>query len=303
MPELPDIETYIACLRRELDGARLERVRITSPSILRTVEPPTESLEGSWLRGAARIGKRIAMRFEDASGSERWAVLHLMIAGRLRWTPGRGIAPGRAPTLVSAEFGFDRGTLSVTEASKEKRATLHVVADRRALEGIDPGGIEPLTCSRESFARVLLSSTRTLKRALTDPHAFAGIGNAYSDEILHAARLSPTQRTTNLDAAEVDRLFDAARTILTTFRDRLAKEFAKRFPGPGAITAFRPDFAVHGKFEQPCPVCGTTVQRIVRGAHETNYCPRCQTGGKVLADHSLSRLLGEDWPSRVEEWE
>lgn len=299
MPELPDIEAYRACLRQRLAGCALERARVFSPSILRSVDPPIESLEGLRVRGVERLGKRVVLELDG----ERFLVLHLLIAGRLRWDEAKPPLAKRPGKIVSAQFLFASGSLSVTEASNEKRATLYVCAGREALSAMDPGGLEPLECSFESYVAALSANSRTLKRALTDPHTLAGIGNAYSDEILHAARLAPTQRTTNLDPQEFRRLFDVTGEILIRFRDRLLAEFAHRFPGPGDITAFRPDFAVHGKFGRPCPVCGSSVQRIVRGQHETNYCPRCQTGGKVLADRSLSRLLGEDWPSRVEDWE
>jgi formamidopyrimidine-DNA glycosylase len=308
MPELPDIELYLGCLRERLIGATLQRIRIASPSLLRSVDPPLESVEGAVIGGFGRVGKRIVLRLEGRP-EERFLVLHLMIAGRLRWSEGPPKTPAkRLGGIASAAFETSAGTLTLTEASTQKRATLHLVVGAAAVAALDPGGIEPLTASREAFIAALSREGRTIKRALTDPRSIAGIGNAYSDEILHAARLSPLQRVANLDDAEWTRLWEATTSTLATWCARLREESrgpagGTRFPGPGEVTAFRPDFAVHGKFGKPCPVCGTAVQRIVRGDHETNYCPRCQTGGKVLADRSLSLLLKDDWPSRAEDWE
>lgn len=298
MPELPDLELYCRALRERLVGQRLERVRIVSPALLRSVDPPIDAVEGLAVEGCSRLAKRIVIGL----CGERFLVIHLMIAGRLRWAEGgeRGQRPG---PLVSAEFRLPRGVLSLTEASTQKRATLHVVDGRTALAAHDPGGLEPLEASTEAIVARLRATNRTLKRALTDPATLAGIGNAYSDEILHAARLSPLTLTGALNPGDATRLVEAMRSTLATWTARLAEEFAGRFPGPGAITAFRPGFAVHGRFGQPCPVCGTSVQRIVRGEHETNYCPRCQTGGKLLADRSLSRLLHDDWPATIDAWE
>jgi formamidopyrimidine-DNA glycosylase len=262
--------------------------------VVRTVDPPLESLVGSTVLEVRRLGKRIAVGFEG----HLWLVIHLMIAGRLQWKP-----PGAKPLgkIGLACFDFPDGVLVLTEASSHKRASLHVALDEDGLRTHDPGGLEPLEVSLEDFATALRAENRTLKRALTQPSRFSGIGNAYSDEILHAARLSPLLLTRSLDAEQVHRLWEATRTTLTEWTDRLRAEFAGRFPGPGEITAFRPDFAVHGKFGQPCPVCGKPVQRIRYAENETNYCAICQNEGRVLADRSLSRLLKDDWPRTLED--
>lgn len=314
MPELPDIELYRGALARRVIGATLRRVRIRSPFVLRTFEPPIDEAEGQRVRGVERIGKRILLGLDD----DLFLVLHLMIAGRLLWKNGEVGAKGK---LDLAAFVFERdgarggagaadradgaavATLLFTEASPKKRASLHLVRGRVALAAHDPGGIEPLTCGLAEFARVLRAENRTLKRRLTDPRGFSGIGNAYSDEILHHARLSPIRLTSALDDSEIARLHVATRTVLALWCDRLEREFSGRFPGVGEITAFRPDFAVHGKYGRPCPVCGSPVQRIVHAENEINYCATCQTGGRVLADRSLSRLLKDDWPRTIEEWE
>ncbi|MCG3122094.1 MAG: Formamidopyrimidine-DNA glycosylase [Phycisphaerales bacterium] len=310
MPELPDVTVYVECLRHRVIGRELHRVRITSPFLLRTFEPPVESLEGRRVRAVTRLGKRIVLEFEG----DLFAVIHLMIAGRFRWielptaAPSDGRRPAGRSKIELARFEFDHGVLVLTEASQKKRASLHAVAHRDQLSALAPAGLDVLTCTPDQFRDRLLAENRTLKRALTTPRLFDGIGNAYSDEILHAARLSPTQLTRNLDTSEIDRLHRAAAGTLARWIATLRSEFELdrgpgRFPGPGEITAFRPDFGVHGKFGKPCPICGTKVQRIVYAENECNYCPVCQTNGKVLADRSLSRLLKDDWPATVEEWE
>jgi len=302
VPELPDISLYLSVLRPRIVGRVLERVTIRSPFLLRSTEVGPEECEGRRVEGVERLGKRIVVGLEG----EVFLVLHLMIAGRLLWKQ-RGARP--AGRIDLAALGFDCGTLVLTEASTQKRASLHIVRGREAVAAMDPGGIDPLACSAEQFAAALRRERRTLKRALTSPRTFSGIGNAYSDEILHAAGLSPLQLTTNLSDDEAARLHAATREVLEAWTRRLHEEFGVadgepgRFPGPGDITAFRPGFAVHGRYGQPCPACGTAVQRILYADNETNYCPRCQTGGRVLADRAMSRLLRDDWPRTVEEWE
>ncbi|HZW10987.1 MAG TPA: DNA-formamidopyrimidine glycosylase family protein [Phycisphaerales bacterium] len=303
MPELPDVTIYVDALRQRIIGDRIARVRIVSPFILRTFDPPIEAVEGKRIAGVSRIGKRIVLEAED----ELFLVIHLMIAGRLRWIDGPGAkAPGGKITLASLEF--PSGTLAITEASTKKRASLHVVAGRQGLGQFQRGGIDVLEADLASFGAALARERHTLKRALTDPRLFDGIGNAYSDEILHAARLSPFKITTTLDAGETARLHDATRGTLCRWIARLREEFddgagGLRFPGPGEITAFRPDFAVHGRFGEPCPVCATKVQRVVYSEREFNYCPTCQTEGRILADRSLSRLLRDEFPRTVRELE
>lgn len=297
MPELPDVELYCACLRERIVGQPLRRIDLRGPALLRTFDPPLDVALDRRVRAVTRLGKRIVLELDG----ELFLVFHLMIAGRFLWNaPGRPVARGKRHL---AAFHFPTGTLLLTEAGTQRRATLHVVAGRAALAAHDPGGIDPRAASLAAFRAALLAENRTLKRVLTDPRRFSGIGNAYSDEILHAARLSPTRRTHQLDAAETGRLRIATRDTLVTWIERLAAEFAGRFPGPGQITAFRPDFAVHGRFGKPCPVCGTAVQRIRYADNEVNYCPRCQTGGRLLADRSLSRLLRGDWPRGIDELE
>lgn len=296
MPELPDIELYLHALRPRVLQRAISRVRVLSPFVLRTFEPPIEAVEGRTVRRVGRIGKTIDFDLGDGLH----LVVHLMIAGRFRWFEG-GRKPPAKIALMTAEFDGG-GTLVLVESSTQKRAAVYVVQGEAALKALDPGGIDVIASSREAFAARLLGENHTLKRALTDPRLFDGIGNAYSDEILHAAGLSPLKRTANLDEEEITRLHDACRTVLTQWTARLQAEFGTQFPGPGDVTAFRPDFAAHGKFGQPCPVCGTKIQRI-RYENETNYCPRCQTQGVVLADRSLSRLLKDDWPRRIEDWE
>ena len=294
MPELPDIAIYLDALERLVVGQRLERVRLQSISLLRSVEPPLGEFSGTRLTAVRRVGKRVVLGFEG----ERFLVIHLMIAGRLRWRE-RGARLQRR--YAHAGFDFANGTLLLTEAGTQKRATLHAVRGEAALAAHDPGGIDVLACSESEFAATLTRARHTLKRALTDPRLFSGIGNAYSDEILHAARLSPVQMTTNLDPGELARLFAATQTTLRDWTERLRLQAGDGFPEE--VTAFRPEMAVHGKFRQPCPVCSAPVQRIVHAANETNYCARCQTAGRVLADRALSQLLKQDWPRTLEEME
>jgi formamidopyrimidine-DNA glycosylase len=294
MPEFPDIVVYLECLRPRVVGRALERVRLSSPFLLRSVDPPPARAEGRTVRGLRRLGKRIVFELED----ELFLVLHLMIAGRLHWKAPGAKPPGR---IGLAAFDFADGTLLLTEAGTKKRAALHVVRGEERLAEHQPGGLEVLDASRDAFRAALLRENHTLKRALTDPHLFSGIGNAYSDEILHRARLSPLTWTSRLSEDEVGRLYDAARAVLTEWLGRLRAEVGDGFPEK--VTAFRQGMAVHGRYGQPCPVCGTAVRRIVYAENETNYCPRCQTDGRVLADRSLSRLLKGDWPRSVEEWE
>ena len=294
MPELPDILLYLSALETRIVGQPLERVRIASPFLLRSVDPPVQALEGQIIRRLERIGKRFVWRFDD----EIYAVIHLMIAGRFRWkSRGAGI-PGR---LGVAAFDFPTGTLLLTEASPKKRASLTLVRGRAALDAIDPGGVDPLTASGKDFADRLRAENHTLKRSLTDPHLFSGIGNAYSDEILHAAQMSPTQLTSRLTDEQIATLRQATVDTLTAWIVRLRDEAGERFPEK--VTAFRPEMAVHGRFGKPCPRCGSGVQRITYAANECNYCATCQTGGRLLADRALSRLLGADWPRSLEELE
>jgi len=294
MPELPDIVVYVEGLQKRIVGQTIQTVHVTSPFFLRSVEPPVEAVQGKTVREVQRLGKRIVLGLDE----ELALVFHLMIAGRFRWLEPNAKPPGK---IALAAFAFSAGTLVVTEAAKKKRASLHVLRGPGELAAHDPGGVDVLTCSTPQFAAALTANNRTLKRALTDPHTFDGIGNAYSDEILHAARLSPARLTTRLNEEETTRLHEAARATLGTWIEMLRKKFSDRFPGPGDITAFREGFAVHGRFGQPCPVCQTPVQRIRLADSEHNYCPTCQTGGKMLRDRSLSRLLKDDWPRSVDE--
>lgn len=294
MPELPDITIYLEALGSRVVGKVLEKIRIVDVFVLRTAMPPVDSLVGKRIVGLRRLGKRILFHFEG----DQWLVLHLMIAGRLQW-----VEPGAKPYArnVLADFVFPTGTLTLTEAGTKHRASLHVVADKAGLAAHDRGGIEVMTASLEEFKTALLRENHTLKRSLTAPHLFSGIGNSYSDEILHAARLSPVTLTTKLSEGEIARLHAATREVLADGTDRLRKQTGAKFPAK--VTAFLPEMAVHGKFGQPCPVCGTAVQRIRYAENEVNYCPRCQTGGKLLADRSLSRLLKGDWPRTIDEAE
>jgi formamidopyrimidine-DNA glycosylase len=294
MPELPDIAAYIHALEPRILGQPLQQVRLASVFLLRTVDPPLSTTEGRTVTALRRVGKRIAIGVEG----DLWLVLHLMIAGRLHWKGPQAKLAGRN---AQAAFDFPTGSLTLTEAGSKRRASLHVVRGEQGLYTIDPGGIEVFETDLTGFRAALTAENRTLKRALTDPRLVSGIGNAYSDEILHAAHLSPVTLTHKLTTEEWGRLFSATRSTLEIWSDRLRKEADKAFPE--GVTAFRPEFAVHGKFDQPCPRCGEKVQRIRYADNETNYCARCQTGGKVLADRSLSRLLGKDWPRTLDELE
>jgi len=294
MPELPDIEAYLAALRPRLLGARLERVRLANPFILRSVDPPVATASGRVVTGLRRLGKRLVIALE----AELFLVVHLMIAGRLHWKTAGAKMPGK---IGLAAFDFSTGTLVLIEAGTKRRAALHLVRGAAALGEHDPGGLEPLEAELAAFGAALRAESHTLKRVLTDPHLFSGIGNAYSDEILHAARLSPVKLSRQLDDEEVARLFEATRRTLRTWIERLSRDAVERFPEH--VTAFREDMAVHGRFGQPCPACGAPVQRIVHAENEINYCARCQTGGRLLADRALSRLLHQEWPRTLEEME
>jgi formamidopyrimidine-DNA glycosylase len=298
MPELPDITVYIEALEKRILGQRLERVRNVSPFLLRTATPLLESAFGKRVVELRRLGKRICIGLED----EIWLVLHLMIAGRLHWVE----AASRKGKTVSrngnfAAFDFSNGSLMWSEAGSQKRASLHLMSGEEGLRELDPGGLEVLKSDAGKFSKTLLFENHTLKRALTDPTLFSGIGNAYSDEILWEAKLSPMALTQKLSADEIPRLYEAIRKSLTEWIERLRRETGGKFPE--GVTAFRPEMAVHGKYQQPCPRCGTAIQRIKYASNETNYCPACQTGGKLLADRAFSRLLREDWPRTLEELE
>lgn len=294
MPELPDIAVYITALESRIVGEPVEHVRLASPFLLRTAEPPLASVDGRKVQELRRIGKRIAIGLED----ELWMVLHLMIAGRLHWRSAGATLAGRNQL---AAFDFPNGSLVLTEAGAKRRASLHVLRGEEGLRGINPGGIEIFDSDLSSFQGALTAENRTLKRALTDPRIVSGIGNAYSDEILHAAQLSPITLTRRLTSAEWEGLYNATRETLQRWIDLLQEEAKAKFPEK--VTAFRKGMAVHGRYGQPCPRCGEKIQRIRYADNETNYCARCQTGGKVLADRSLSRLLGTDWPRTLEELE
>ena len=294
MPELPDIVVYIESLEARILGATLDGVRLGSPFVLRSVDPPLKEAVGKTVRGLRRLGKRIAIGLDG----DLHLVIHLMIAGRLHWRPPGAKLPGKRGL---AAFDFADGSLVLSEAATRKRASLHVVRGEAALAAHDPGGLEVLDTDLETFDRTLTATNHTLKRALTDPRTFSGIGNAYSDEILHAARLSPVKWTQRLSEDEIARLFDAVRTTQSDWTDRLRASAGGNFPEK--VTAFRPDMAVHGRYREPCPVCGSPVQRIAYASNETNYCAKCQTGGKLLADRALSRLMHKDWPKTLEELE
>ena len=294
MPELPDVAVYVEHLQRRLAGHTLTRVRLPSTFVLRSVEPPIARAEGRKAVGARRIGKRVVIELEGGL----FLVLHLMIAGRLRWLDRIASLPGR---ITLAAFEFDHGTLAFTEAGTKRRASLHLVEGAAALAAMDPGGLEVLDSDLEAFTERLKRESHTLKRALTDPHLFSGIGNAYSDEILHRAKLSPFLQTGSLSEEEIARLHAAARATLAEWTERLRKDAGDDFPEK--VTAFREGMAVHGRYKQPCPVCGSPVQRIVYADNETNYCARCQTGGRILADRALSRLLKKSWPRSIDELE
>jgi formamidopyrimidine-DNA glycosylase len=291
VPELPDVELYLSALRLHVGNQRLIHSRLASPFLLRTVTPPLDGLHGRRVEGFERIGKRVVWQFED----DLFAIFHLMIAGRFRWREAGAAIPGKVGLLA---FDFDNGTLLLTEAGSKKQASLHLVEGRAAAEAFDPGGVEVASLSPAAFAEILRRENHTLKRALTDPRLFSGIGNAYSDEILHAARLSPMKLTDALSDEEIARLHTATVAILDEWKRRLIAENGDGFPEK--VTAFREGMAAHGRFGKPCPVCGTPIQRIVYAHNEANYCPACQTEGRLLADRALSRLLKSDWPNNLE---
>jgi len=294
VPELPDILLYLHALAPRVVGRRIQRIRLASPFLLRSIDPPLSSAEGKTVVALHRLGKRIVVELDG----ELFLVLHLMIAGRLRWKERGARIPGKVGLLA---LDFNNGTLVLTEAGTKRQASLHVVAGLEALQQHDPGGINVLEADFGAFSAALRQHSHTLKRALTDPHLFSGIGNAYSDEILHAARLSPFKQTASLSGEELRRLYEATRTTLTRWIALLQEEAGDEFPE--RVTAFREGMTVHGRYGQPCPDCGSPVQRIVYAANEANYCPHCQTGGRLLADRALSRLLREDWPRTLEELE
>jgi formamidopyrimidine-DNA glycosylase len=288
LPELPDVTVYLESLARRILGARLLRIRLLNPFLLRTAVPPIASAEGMKVLGLRRLGKRIVLALED----ELFLVIHLMVAGRFQWNSRRkGLAV----------FEFDTGNLTLTEAGTKRRASLHLVQGEAALAAMDPGGIDVFNAPPQTFAEKLRSENHTVKRSLTNPHLFSGIGNAYSDEILHRAKMSPFAMTSQLSDEDVRRLHEAARETLNLWTDRLRRQAGDGFPEK--VTAFREEMAVHGRFGKPCPVCGAPVQRIVYAENETNYCARCQTGGKILADRALSRLLKKSWPRNIDELE
>jgi formamidopyrimidine-DNA glycosylase len=294
MPELPDILLYLHALRPRIVGQSITGVRLVSPFLLRSIDPPLESIIGRRVTDLHRIGKRLVIEMEG----ELFLVIHLMIAGRFRWKPARASVPGKIGLLA---IDFENATLIMTEAGTKRQASLYVVQGRDGLERHDPGGIDVMNIDLATFVAALQRENHTLKRTLTDPHVFSGIGNAYSDEILHAAKLSPFKQTSGLTDEEAARLFDATRSVLTAWIDRLQEETGEAFPEK--VTAFREGMAVHGRYGKPCPVCGSPVQRIAYASNEANYCVTCQTGGRLLADRSLSRLLREDWPRTLEELE
>lgn len=308
MPELPDVVVYREALIRHVAGQRLERVTLLSPFVLRSYDPPLDTIVGHPVRGVRRIGKRIVLEFDASTGAgppDLFLVIHLMISGRLRW---RGSTPAATPTrksaaipkkLMLASFEFGSGTLFFTEASSKKRASMTLVRGEAALRALDPGGIEPLDATLEQFRAALTRENHTLKRSLTDPHVFSGIGNAYSDEILHAAKISPLKLSRSLSEDELRRLHEATRATLTQWTNLLRAHTGEGFPEK--VTAFHDEMAVHGRFRKPCPVCGSLVQRIVYAENECNYCATCQTGGRLLADRSLSRLLKDDWPKSIDD--
>ena len=292
MPELPDVTVYVESIASRIVDQPLLKLRLGNPFVLRTVDPPPSDLASKRVTGVRRLGKRIVI----ATEGELFIVIHLMIAGRFKWLLSGAKLPGK---MGLAAFDFPNGTLLLTEAGSKRRASIHIVRGEEAVHDHDPGGIEPLDASLDDFRAALTHERHTLKRTLTDPHVFSGIGNAYSDEILHRARLSPVQMTTNLSDDEIARLYEATRQTLIGWTERLRAEAVERFPEK--VTAFRPDFAVHGRYGKPCPDCGTPIQHIVYSENETNYCARCQTAGKLLADRALSRLLHSDWPKSIDE--
>jgi len=291
VPELPDVELYLGALRPRVIGRAVRKTRVASPFFVRTFDPPLSALEDRVVTSLARVGKRLVFGFED----DLFAVVHLMIAGRLRWLEPGAKIPAK---LGLAAFDFDHATLLFTEAGSRKRASMHVVRGAAAVEALDPGGVDVLTMTPAAFAAALTAGNHTLKRVLTDPHVFSGIGNAYSDEILFAAQLSPVKLSQSMDDEEIARLFASTREVLSLWTAKLRDETGDAFPEK--VTAFRPDMAVHGKYGKPCPRCGAPVQRIVYATNESNYCAPCQTGGRLLADRALSRLLREDWPKTLD---
>jgi formamidopyrimidine-DNA glycosylase len=297
MPELPDITVYIEKLQTLVQGRVLQRTRMLNAFVLRTAVPPIAGTEGRTVAGVQRLGKRVVLALEGGPV----IVIHLMIAGRLRWLAPGAKLPGKLGNSSLAVFEFEHGQLVLTEAGTTRRASIHVVPDTATLQALDPGGIDVMACTPQDFAARLKSENHTLKRALTDPRLFSGIGNAYSDEILHRARLSPVSLTKTLPDDSVLRLLDATRTVMTEWTDRLRAEADKAGGWPDKVTAFHPQMAVHGRYGQPCPVCGTPVQRILHADSEHNYCARCQTGGKLLADRALSRLLKASWPKTIDD--
>jgi formamidopyrimidine-DNA glycosylase len=294
VPELPDVEVYVEHLRRRLVGQPLEHARVASAFLVRSFDPPLRAAEGKHVRSVRRMGKRIVFALDD----DLFLVLHLMIAGRLRWRERGAKVPGK---LGLAAFDFPTGTLLLTEASPKKRASLYLVRGKAAVDALDPGGLEPLTATTAEFAAALRRENHTVKRSLTDPHLFSGIGNAYSDEILWRAHMSPVRLTSKMTDEEIARLHEATKATLVEWTARLARETGDEFPEK--VTAFREEMAVHGRYKKPCPACGSPVQRIAYASNEANYCAPCQTGGKLLADRSLSRLMRGDWPKTLEELE
>lgn len=292
MPELPDVTVYVELIAAKTKGKKIERARIATPFVVRSVDPPIRDVEGRTVRDVRRIGKRIAIGLDD----DLWIVIHLMIAGRFRWLKPNAKIPGR---LGLAAFDFENGTLLLTEAGTQRRASITVVRGEAALAEIDRGGVEPLEVDEKTFGEQLMRENHTLKRSFTDPTLFSGIGNAYSDEIFHRAQISPIKLTSRLSAEEITRLYNATREVLIEWTDRLRKEAGGEFPAK--VTAFHDEMAVHGRYGKPCPVCGTPVQRIRYASNETNYCARCQTEGRLLADRALSRLLKQDWPKSIDE--
>jgi len=300
VPELPDITVYVESLAAKVRGDTLQRVRISDPFVLRTAVPPIASVEGRRVLGVERLGKRVVLELQGDEGRSLFVVIHLMVAGRLRWLAAGAKPPARG---ALASLAFAGGTLVLTEAGTKRRASIHVVDGRDALRAMDPGGIDVLESDEPAFARQLAAENHTVKRSLTNPRLFSGIGNAYADEILHRAQLSPIVLTRRLTADEVHRLHDATRTVLVEWTDRLRAEAARHGGWPDKVTAFRLEMAVHGRYRQPCPVCGAPVQRIVHADNETNYCARCQTGGRLLADRALSTLLKASWPRHIDDIE
>jgi formamidopyrimidine-DNA glycosylase len=294
VPELPDVVVYVEALTRRIAGRRLSRINLLSPFVLRSYDPPLDAIFGAAVQSVRRVGKRVVIGFDG----DLFLVLHLMIAGRLRWRD-KGQKPGIGPRMILASFEFPDGTLLFTEASSRKRASLQLVRGEAGVRALDPGGLEPLGATLDEFRAALVRENHTVKRALTDPHLFSGIGNAYSDEILHAAKLSPLKLTHALSTEEIERLHRAVQHTLTMWTERLREQAGEAFPEK--VTAFRDDMAVHGRYRQPCPICGSPVQRIVYASNECNYCATCQTGGRLLADRSLSRLLKDDWPKSIDD--